>query len=51
MASESEALSRSKALSERYDGVIAWKRHAETALGEIGPPETIVRYGRIGDYD
>ncbi|CCF21870.1 conserved protein of unknown function [Pseudorhizobium banfieldiae] len=50
-ASQEEAVRRAKELENSSVGVVAWVRHAEPSVGELGPPVIIYRAGRIGDFD
>jgi hypothetical protein len=49
--SEAEAIRLARQLAESHDGAVAWTRHAETALGEIGPAIVLFSTGKIGDFD
>jgi hypothetical protein len=48
---ERRALIAALELHPHHAGVIAWKRTADTALGDYGPPEVIARYGDVPDME
>lgn len=45
-----EAIEAAKALAAQHAGAIAWRRHVEPAIGELGPPEIIFSAGHVGDF-
>ena len=51
MPDERRAILVAKELSFRHDGVIAWSRDANPAIGEFGPSEELFRAGEIPDMD
>ena len=51
MPDERRAIQTAKELSRRHDGVIAWSRDANPALGEFGISEELYRAGEIPDLD
>lgn len=51
MPDERRAILTAKELSHRHDGVIAWARDANPALGEFGVSEELFRAGEIPDMD
>lgn len=51
MPDERRAIQTAKELSHRHDGVIAWARDANPALGEFGVSEELFRAGEIPDLD
>lgn len=51
MPDERRAILAAKELSFRHDGVIAWARDANPALGEFGISEELFRAGEIPETD
>jgi hypothetical protein len=50
VSSAEEAIEIAERLSTSNVGATAWKRHAEPAVGELGPPEVLYSTGRVGDF-
>lgn len=50
VASRDDAAQRAQSLFETHDGAVAWRRHALTAIGELGEPEVILQLGAQGDF-
>ena len=46
-----EAIGAAEALASDHAGTVAWSRHAEPAIGELGPPVVVFRSGKVGDFD
>lgn len=51
MPDERRAIQTAKEMAHRHDGVIAWARDANPALGEFGVSEELFRAGEIPDMD
>jgi hypothetical protein len=51
MPDERRAVQTAQEMSHRHDGVIAWARDANPALGEFGVSEELFRSGDIPDLD
>jgi hypothetical protein len=51
MPDERRAVQTARELAHRHDGVIAWARDANPALGEFGVSEDLFRAGEIPDLD
>lgn len=49
--SEGAAISRAKLLAADHDGVLAWSREADPAIGEYGEAVELFRSGEIPDID
>ena len=47
--SEERAIRTAKALASKHVGVIAWSRDADPALGDYGPPTTLLVSGDVPD--
>jgi hypothetical protein len=48
---EARARREAKAMAESHDGVIAWSREADPALGEYGEPAELFHSGEIPDME
>lgn len=51
MPDERRAVSTARLLSHSHAGVITWKRDANPAIGEFGPPEVLFQHGDVPDMD
>jgi len=49
MPDEGRAITTARVLSHSHDGVIAWSREANLALGEYGPAEVLYQAGEVPD--
>ncbi|HEY6630940.1 MAG TPA: hypothetical protein VIZ90_05785 [Rhizobiaceae bacterium] len=49
--SEDRAVRIARKLAENHDGVIAWSREANPAIGEYGEPTILFRAGDIPDME
>lgn len=46
-----EAIEAAKKLALAHAGAVAWRRHVEPAVGELGPPEVLFSSGHVGDFN
>lgn len=51
MRDEDQARRQAQMLASQHDGVIAWVRSADLALGEFGPPEVIYQAGEVPEME
>ena len=51
MPDERRAISTARLLSHQHAGVITWRREANPAAGEFGPPEILFQDGDVPDMD
>lgn len=51
MPDERRAISTAREMARRHAGVITWRREANPALGEFGPPEILFQDGDVPDLD
>lgn len=51
MPDERRAVTAAKLLSHQHVGVITWRREANPAIGEFGPPEILFQDGDVPDLD
>ena len=51
MPDERRAVSAAREMARRHAGVITWRREANLALGEFGPPEILFQDGDVPDLD
>ncbi|TPJ88145.1 hypothetical protein FJ434_11750 [Mesorhizobium sp. B2-5-13] len=49
--SEERAIRMAKGLASKHIGVIAWSRDADPALGDYGPPTTLLVSGDVPDME
>lgn len=51
MPDERRAIATARMLSHAHAGVITWRREANLAEGEYGPPEVLYQAGDVPDMD
>jgi hypothetical protein len=51
MPDERRAVATARLLSHQHAGVITWRRAANPAIGEFGPPEVLYQAGDVPDLD
>ena len=51
MPDERRAINTARDLASKHAGVIAWRREANTAHGDYGPPEVLFQAGEVPDLD
>ena len=51
MPDERRAISTAREMARRHAGVITWRRDANPAIGEFGPPEILFQDGDIPDLE
>jgi hypothetical protein len=51
MPDERRAVNTAREMARRHAGVITWRREANLAEGEYGPPEILFQDGEVPDMD
>jgi hypothetical protein len=51
MLTEEAAIYSAQTLINDHDGVVAWSREADPAVGEEGPTIILFQYGRIPEFE
>ncbi|EUB97336.1 hypothetical protein PMI07_000912 [Rhizobium sp. CF080] len=48
---EERAKRDARMMADQYDGVVAWSRDADPAIGEYGPPVVLFQSGEIPELE